>query len=392
MHILFSIAQFLLVTGIAFAIFVLLASHIRFQRITRAAGDIDPEETTDADALTAEVAHRLGTAHREPEPFGVILFEPVAAADHELPADLEPLLHQIETVARSQVRANDGIFRHGLRQIGVLLWTSRDRTETIVRRLLERLQRHGTRGAPSWPAGTGLVAGMATHPENGSRTRDLLQAAHAALDAARSQPVSPPVLASSDAPATPPGAAHGEAPRGWLDELTGVLREDRLTTALQRSLSRHRKEDRPLAILLLDVDHLARYNEHYGQEAGDAILKGVAGVLQRRARESDLIGRMEGDSFLLIMDCAAERAMPAAQRFLNELRKTPFSVPGGSLRVNASIGVAGYPDHAAHPRDLAKAARYALRAAKRHGGGRFILYEPAMQTIAEENPREVDTL
>ncbi|MBP7830828.1 MAG: diguanylate cyclase [Kiritimatiellae bacterium] len=392
MHILFSIAQFLLVTGIAFAIFVLLASHIRFQRITRAAGDIDPEETTDADALTAEVAHRLGTAHREPEPFGVVLFEPVASAGHEMPADLEPLLRQVETTVKSHVRANDAVFRHGPKQIGVLLWTSRERIETVVRRLQDQLQRPGGRAAPAWPPGTGLAAGMGSHPENGSRTKDILQAVHQALDDARSRADSPPVLASSGSPATPPGTAHGEAPQGWLDGLTGVLREDRLTTALQRSLSRHRKEDRPLSLLLLDVDHLDRYNEHYGREAGDALLKGVAGVLQHRARESDLIGRMEGDSFLLIMDCAVDRAMPAAQRLLNEVRKTPFAVPGGSLRVNASIGVAGYPDHAAHPRDLARAARYALRAAKRRGGGRFILYEPAMQTIADENPKEIDTL
>ena len=199
------------------------------------------------------------------------------------------------------------------------------------------------------------------------------------------------LAAAESAPPDPP-SSPAEAPRGLLDELTGVLRENRLMSALQRDLSRHRKETRPLSLLLVDVDHLGRYNEHYGRETGDALLKGVADGMQHHVREADLIGRMEGDSFLLIMDCTPAHAQPVAQRLINKLRKTPFTVPGGSLRVNVSVGVAGYPDHAIHPRDLMKAARYALRAAKSRDGSRYMLFEPAMQTVAEETPREVDAL
>jgi len=142
----------------------------------------------------------------------------------------------------------------------------------------------------------------------------------------------------------------------------------------------------------VDVDHLDRYNEHYGRETGDALLKGVADVLQHHVREADLIGRLEGDSFLLILDCAPAHAQPVAQRLINQLRKTPFTVRDELLRVSVSIGVAGYPDHAVHPHDLTRAARYALRAAKRRDGSRYMLFEPAMQTIAEETPRKVDAL
>jgi len=390
-EILTGIAQFLLVTAIAFGAFVLIASHMRFQRLTRAAAEPDAPDAPAADPLTAEVAHRLGTAHREPEPFAVILFEPAAAAGQALPDDLEPLLPPLEATLRGSIRAGDGVLRHGGRQIGALLWITRDRVESVAQRLLERIRRPGEPGGRSLPLGIHLATGLATHPENGSRTHALLQAAHAALDSARAAGGWAARLAASDLPAVPP-PAPAVPPKGILDELTGVLKEDRLITALQRSLSRHRKEDRPLSLLHLDLDHLDRYNEHYGRETGDTLLKGMAAVLQKHAREADLIGRLEGDSFLLIMDCPPSRAVPATQRLLGELRKTPFAVPGGTLRVSASVGVAGYPDHAAHPRDLARAARYALRAAKRRGGGRPVLFEPAMQTIAEENPREVDSL
>lgn len=388
---LIGIAQFLLVTAIAFGAFVLIASHLRFQRLTRAAAEPDAPDASDADPLTAEAAHRLGTAHREPEPFAVILFEPAAAAGQSLPDDLEPLLQSVDSALRGNIRAGDGVLRHGSRQIGALLWITRDRAEPVAQRLLERIRRPGDPGGRSFPPGIHVAAGIATHPGNGSRTHALLRAAHEALDNARAAADWTTRLAAADLPAVPLPASVA-APKGILDELTGVLKEDRLVTALQRSLSRHRKEGRPLSLLHLDLDHLDRYNEHYGRETGDALLKGMAAVLQKHARETDLIGRLEGDSFLLIMDCAADRAMPATQRLLGELRKTPFAVPGGSLRISASVGVAGYPDQAAHPRDLARAARYALRAAKRRGGGRPVLFEPAMQTIAEENPREVDTL
>ncbi|MBU1908451.1 MAG: diguanylate cyclase [Verrucomicrobia bacterium] len=386
------IAQFLLVTAVAFAGLALLASHIRFQRMTQAARDPDTEERPPVDAFTAEVAHRLGTAHRDPEPFCLMLLQPIAAPGQTHSTDTPALLGRLEEMARNTVRAGDCVMPCGSDSVGVLVMVARDKAEGIARRLLERTRHRSRSAGTNLPPGIVVIAGVATHPENGTRTQTLLQTAREAMESARRDPSSHLALAASEPLPSVPASVHPDAPRGLLDELTGVLREHRVISALQRELSHHRKENRPLSVLFADIDHLDRYNEHYGREAGDRLLKGAADALQHHVRETDLIGRLEGDGFLLILECEPVKALPIAQRLIHELRKVSFAMPTGSLRVSMSIGVAGYPDHSAHPRDLTKAARHALRAAKNRGGSRCAMFEPAMQTVAEEMPREVDAL
>jgi diguanylate cyclase (GGDEF)-like protein len=386
------IAQFLMVTVLAFAVLALLASHIRFQRMTQAARDPDTEEKPPMDAFAAEVAHRLGTAHRDPDPFCLLLLQLIPAPGQILSVDTPALLGRLETIGRETVRAGDCVMPCGSDSVGVLVMTTRSKGEGITRRLLERARHRSRTAGAGLPPGLVVIAGLASHPENGNRIQPLLQAAREAMESARRDPASQLALATAEPLPSAPPVVQADTPRGLLDELTGVLREHRVTSALQRQLSHHRKENRPLSLLFADLDHLDRYNEHYGREAGDVLLKGVADVLQHHIRETDMIGRVEGDAFFLVLDCEPVKALPIAQRLIHELRKVSFTLPSGSLRVGASIGVAGYPDHATHPRDLIKAARYALRAAKNRGGSRCAIFEPAMQTIAEETPREVDIL
>lgn len=387
MDLLGGIGQFLLVTGLAFVFMVVVASHLQFQRMTRALRAAE-EEKPPMDAFELEVAHRLGTAHREPEPFCIFLFKPVSCPGLAPPWNAGPLVQRLETEIRKVVRSADFVMAWKADCIGAVVMAPRSRADIIARRLLHHVRQPPPGAKPILPAGVNLVVGASSHPENGSRVHRLMEAAQAALTAAETTDLT---LAPFEAPperSTQPV----EAPRGLLDDLTGVLREDRITLVVSREMARHRRENVPLTLILLDVDHLARYNEHYGRETGDILLKGVAHVIQQGVRETDLIGRMDGDAFLVLMTATIAQAQTAAQRLLNKLRTTPFAAPGGALRTSASIGLAGWPDHAAHPRDLMKAARHALHAAQQRGGARLMIFDPAMKTVAEETPREVDAL
>jgi diguanylate cyclase len=162
-----------------------------------------------------------------------------------------------------------------------------------------------------------------------------------------------------------------------------------LNTALQKFVAQYRKREAPVSILVLEVDHFERYSEHYGPSAGDEILRKFGEFLQNAVRKSDLIGRSGEETFIIAMGCAPCNAMAAAQRILGAVKKTVFSAGGSSLRITLSLGVAGYPDHGGHPRQLIEAATAALQAAKENGRGMGMMYEPSMR-VSKKSAGPVD--
>lgn len=379
MDILNGIVQFLLVTTISFVVLVLLASHLRFQRLTGDPRHEAPDQPHATDELTLHLANLLGRVHRTPRPFCLVLLETTisAAATRAGGPSRQDL---VENLARRVIRRTDDVIRRHPEGSALVLHASRDKAERIVSRLMDHVQREGARSHPPLPAGTQVRAGVATYPENGERTQTLLDQASQALAAAREVPAGWAL-----APAPPDSTTPSEPRRvtgrqeAWLDKLTGVLREDRLFPVLQRYLAGHRRSHRPASLLLLDVDHLDRYNEHYGRAAGDEILRALGDFLQRHVREEDLIGRFGGDGFLIFLSCPLAQALPVGQRLVNQVRRTALTETQHRLHVAVSAGIAGYPDHGAHPADLLEAAQRALNAARERGVSRCTVFEAAMR-------------
>lgn len=244
----------------------------------------------------------------------------------------------------------------------------------------------------SQTVGKTILAG-ASFPENGDRLAVLLGELQGALDRAREQKsfsesgeLAPSERdtkqrtggESADAPA---------APSGILDELTGVLRSSRLPTAMRKFIAQNRKINRNVSILYADVNQLSGYNKHYGNEAGDAVMKGVADLFQRYFRETDLIARYGDDEFVVLVADTPDKAEVAAQRVTTEIRRSPIQWEGRTLRVAVSIGIAGYPEHGLRPHELFEAAGCALAVAKSRGRGISAVYHPGM-----EREEEVDSL
>ena len=168
-----------------------------------------------------------------------------------------------------------------------------------------------------------------------------------------------------------------------LDELTGVLKPDRLVPALQKYVARHRKDAIAVSLVYIDVDYLDRYNRHYGEEGGDAILKQLGAIIESQFRETDLVGRYDGEEFLLALSCRAHRALLAAQRIVAEVKKYPFKFETTKLKITVSMGVSGFPEHGNVPKELFDTASAALLAAKTRGRGSAVMYEKGMPSPAD---------
>jgi diguanylate cyclase (GGDEF)-like protein/PAS domain S-box-containing protein len=158
------------------------------------------------------------------------------------------------------------------------------------------------------------------------------------------------------------------------DALTGLANRRRLLQQLQLLWRHALREGRPLAALLIDVDHFKRYNDHHGHQAGDATLCAVAEVLGEVARRStDLAARYGGEEFVLLLDhCDLAGAVARAEELRERLHER--ALPHGDAplrRVSVSIGVCSLvPDRDGRPEDLFSRADAALYRAKAAGRDR----------------------
>ncbi|MEM7391687.1 MAG: GGDEF domain-containing protein, partial [Verrucomicrobiota bacterium] len=157
---------------------------------------------------------------------------------------------------------------------------------------------------------------------------------------------------------------------------TGVMRADKLGYAYQKVLSRYRKEGQAVSFLVLDIDHLDNYNQHYGREGGDAVLKGMGPFLEKNVRLSDIIGRPEEDEFTISMVATLEQARGVANRLVTESQRTSFRAGEAELKVTFGIGLAGHPEHGSLAHDLVESARVAMKSAKCEGKGRVKVFDP----------------
>ena len=134
----------------------------------------------------------------------------------------------------------------------------------------------------------------------------------------------------------------------------------------------------PCAVLYVDLDRFKPINDTFGHAVGDRLLQEVAGRLRRAVRPQDVVARLGGNEFALMIGLAdAEGPDSTAQRILETLNQ-PYAVERLSLRVGASIGIAQFPMAGTDPDTLLRSADLALYDAKRRGPNRYAFYDPAM--------------
>lgn len=161
----------------------------------------------------------------------------------------------------------------------------------------------------------------------------------------------------------------------FIDGLTGIANRRRFDEVLQIEWRRCRRSSTPLTLLMIDIDHFKRYNDHYGHQIGDACLQKVAGTLKAGLKRGhDLVARYGGEEFACLM---SECDHPAGQNKAEELRAAvaalgiPHADAPTANHVTLSIGIAVmHPNGENGPKALIAAADAALYEAKRNGRNR----------------------
>jgi diguanylate cyclase (GGDEF)-like protein len=155
------------------------------------------------------------------------------------------------------------------------------------------------------------------------------------------------------------------------DPLTGLFNRRYLEDSLQRELALAKRQGFAVSVVMGDIDHFKNINDAYGHQAGDEVLKKLAGLLQTNSRESDICCRYGGEEFLLVMPNVPEGlAVQRAESLRMSITEmiVPFST--FRIRLTASFGVATYPKQGLDTDSLIGAADEALYEAKELGRNR----------------------
>lgn len=169
---------------------------------------------------------------------------------------------------------------------------------------------------------------------------------------------------------------HEQAVRDWL---TGLHNRRHFDEALQAEIDRARRGGEPLTLALLDIDHFKTFNDSFGHEAGDEVLKAVAAELRGFVRSYDLACRVGGEELALLMPRATiDESCARLDRLRERIAELSLHIGGVVLpSVTVSMGVAGLEDGASA--DLLHRADLALYAAKHGGRNRVARWEPTLE-------------
>jgi diguanylate cyclase (GGDEF)-like protein len=168
-----------------------------------------------------------------------------------------------------------------------------------------------------------------------------------------------------------------------LDGLTGLYNKRALSEIAAQKLKSAKRFQKPLSLLICDIDHFKRVNDTYGHDVGDVVIKGVADVLKRVKRDTDAVGRFGGEEFVIVCEETDERgAEQLGERIRTELASVKFHSELGMLQVTCSVGVAPCPAAGHTWEQLFKATDEALYTSKRGGRNRVTVWNPRLSGCA----------
>lgn len=379
--------QLAVVAAIAFGVFVLVISHLRYQEMFKHAAVL--ERSGPSGLLDQKVAGHIGSATRETEPFSLLLFKAQQGESAPAAGAGPALADFLRTRISGALRRTDSFIDYGEDRFAAVVDVPLASVPAVVQRIHEGIRKDVFRPPDGAASRIAVSVGVASWPEDGQRAQLLRENAEAALATALAG-AAPAHYATPPPPPAPHGHTQQDVPedqRGLVDALTGVLREDLIDSALQKYVARYRDGDFPVSVICLDVDYLQRYNTQYGEKTGDMILRQISKFLQGALREADLIGRCDGDQFVLMLCAKPQEALGVAQRLATAIKRMPFQTSGAPLKVAVSGGVAGFPDHGGTGSALFAMANAALRVAKGRGRSNVVMYHFDMKLEAPKKER-----
>ncbi len=167
----------------------------------------------------------------------------------------------------------------------------------------------------------------------------------------------------------------------YHDLLTGLPNKKLLIDLFRMELAHARRNRQKIAILFLDLDGFKEINDRFGHAAGDLLLKEVSDRLKRRMRGADIVSRVGGDEFNIILPNVTDSADAAtiSRKLIEDLNK-PIRIYGNELLMTASIGISIFPDDSEDIDTLCRYADIAMYQAKQHVRNTYAFHNPSLNT------------
>jgi diguanylate cyclase (GGDEF)-like protein len=166
------------------------------------------------------------------------------------------------------------------------------------------------------------------------------------------------------------------------DELTGLNNRRAFTKLVNREAKKASRYGRPYSIMMLDTDNLKYVNDNHGHSAGDKLLKMVSESIDDTLRDSDIIARVGGDEFIIMLtDTDSTRAKDAAERIKRTICSTATVVEGNTITATVSIGIASYPDDSNDLNEIMKLADKSLYQSKKGGKNMVTVYQDIPEAV-----------
>ena len=168
------------------------------------------------------------------------------------------------------------------------------------------------------------------------------------------------------------------------DPMTNLYNRRYMEETMEREINRAQKNNLPLHVLMLDIDHFKRFNDTFGHDAGDLLIIEFARLIQKKTRKDDIACRYGGEEFLVMLPGLDEEdVVQWATELGNEVRQMRVEANGQALsQITISMGLAAYPQHGKTPSQLMHNADVALYRAKKGGRDQLVLYTPGLDKSA----------
>lgn len=145
---------------------------------------------------------------------------------------------------------------------------------------------------------------------------------------------------------------------------------------LDQEIKRSRRQNRKFSLVMMDIDNFKSFNDTYGHQLGDRVLKDVAAAARKTSRSEDIAARYGGEEFVIILpETDSKQAMILAERIRASVAGIEIPYENQKLHVTISLGVSTYPDHSELKEELIRAADSALYASKHRGKNCVSLFE-----------------
>ncbi|MFW5439939.1 MAG: putative bifunctional diguanylate cyclase/phosphodiesterase [Methylophilaceae bacterium] len=168
------------------------------------------------------------------------------------------------------------------------------------------------------------------------------------------------------------------------DELTGLPNRNLFRQRLEHSISKAKRAKKQVLLLFFDLDYFKKVNDKLGHDAGDALLIKAVERISTCARSTDILCRLGGDDFVMVMEGASPQDGGRIVREIITAFEPPFDIHGERVYCTVSVGVSVYPDDTKDPESLLLYADLAMYRAKQNGRNSFEFYTAGLNSIAHQ--------